>query len=133
METKTSINQRFIKAIDFLIQQKLVKNKTELAQNLKISKSKFSEILNERMNVGIDIIALFCLIYKINSDWLITGVGDIVKVSDKKNNETINLLIKENESLKETNDLLRFKITTLEDKIINQDKSTIKLPENITK
>ncbi len=79
METKNTVNQRFIIAVNYLIEVKSVKNKTELAFNLRLSKSKFSEILNGRMNVGIDTIALLCLLYEIETDWLLNERGNMVR------------------------------------------------------
>lgn len=82
METKNTINQRFIQAVNYLILVKSVKNKTEIADNLNLSKSKFSEILNERMNVGIDTIALFCLLYEIRVEWIISGKGKMLRPNE---------------------------------------------------
>lgn len=79
METKFSVNQRFIKAVNYLLKVKSVKNKSELAANLRLGKSKLSEILNERMNVGIDTIALFCLLYEIRTDWILNEKGKMVR------------------------------------------------------
>lgn len=130
METKSTVNQRFIKAVNYLISVKSAKNKTELAFNLRLGKSKLSEILNERMNVGIDTIALFCLLYEIRADWLLNERGKMIregefipKSADGKEIyfENIDssvdqekLLKKEIEQLKETNELLRFKVSALE-------------------
>lgn len=82
METKSTINQRFIEAVNYLILVKSVKNKSDLAENLKLSKSKFSEILKERMNVGIDTIALFCLLYEIRVEWMIIGKGKMIRPNE---------------------------------------------------
>ena len=79
METKDTINQRFKIAVNYLITVKSAKNKSELAQNLKLSKSKFSEILNGRMNVGIDTVALLCLLYEIRTEWLIGEKGKMIR------------------------------------------------------
>lgn len=65
---KKDINQRFIKSIEYIISTKEVYNKARIASELKISLSKFSEILNKRMNVGIDLVAIFCelLVFQLN-------------------------------------------------------------------
>jgi|GEM_PF-5357809 len=41
-------------AVNFLITHKKVKSKTVLAENIRVSKTKLSEILSNRMNVGSD-------------------------------------------------------------------------------
>lgn len=95
METKASVNQRFIQAVNYLLAVKSVKNKTELAVNLRLSKSKLSEILNERMNVGIDTIALFCLLYEIKTDWLLNEKGKMVRPDEfvPKENELLKIYL----------------------------------------
>ena len=57
MVTKADINMRFVKAIESLLQDKGL-TKTGVAQSLGIKPAKFSEILNFRMNVGTETIAL---------------------------------------------------------------------------
>ena len=54
---KTDINGRFITAINHLIESRKL-SKTSIAQSLGIKPAKFSEILNERMNVGTETLAL---------------------------------------------------------------------------
>lgn len=95
METKASVNQRFIQDVNYLLAVKSVKNKTELAVNLRLSKSKLSEILNERMNVGIDTIALFCLLYEIKTDWLLNEKGKMVRPDEfvPKENELLKIYL----------------------------------------
>ena len=71
---KTDINGRFITAINHLIESRKL-SKTSIAQSLGIKPAKFSEILNERMNVGTDTLALLCKNYSINASWLLLGEG----------------------------------------------------------
>lgn len=87
---KKSINNRFIEAVNFMLSKDNSLTKTAIADALNIGKSKFSEILNERMNANVDIIANFCTLYDINADWLLTGKGEISKKQDleqKKENK----------------------------------------------
>lgn len=76
--SKEAINRRFIKCINDLIEAREGINKSTLAQELGISKSRFSEILNNRMNAGLDTIGLFCIKYKFNPNWILTD-SDIIK------------------------------------------------------
>lgn len=78
-ETKDSINARFKAAVEYLVKVKSVKSKTELANNIRLSKSTLSEILNGRMNVSIDTVAIFCLLYEIRVEWLLNNKGRMVR------------------------------------------------------
>ena len=61
--TKNEINVRFIMAINAILDKKMVNSKVDLAESLNVKPSKFSEILNGRMNVGFDMIATICNLY----------------------------------------------------------------------
>lgn len=74
---KSEINQRFIKAIESLLQDKGL-TKSAIAQSLGIKPAKFSEILNNRMNVGTDTLALLCELYSFNANWLLLGEGGML-------------------------------------------------------
>lgn len=76
MTTKNAINKRFIKAVGTVIEDGLAKNKKEISLNLGISPSRFSEILNERMNVGLDIIQNFCNQYSVNYYYIFENSSD---------------------------------------------------------
>lgn len=76
---KNSINDRFIESANYLINNKLVANKIELAEILGIGNTKLSEILNKRMKAGTDLIACLCYKYNINSDWLLIGRGHMLQ------------------------------------------------------
>lgn len=72
---KEAINRRFISSIDLLLSNRIEKSKKVIAEKLKIGNSKLSEILNERMSAGAELIADFCMIYHFNTDWMLTGRG----------------------------------------------------------
>lgn len=74
---KVDINRRFINAINSLLKDKGL-TKTGVAQSLGIKPAKFSEILNERMNVGTDTLALLCELYSFNPSWLLLGEGPML-------------------------------------------------------
>lgn len=76
---KEAINQRFIDTVYYLIEQKNGLNKSKIAKVIEIQPSKFSEILNKRMNVGIDSMILFCENFSISVEWLLTGKGSRIK------------------------------------------------------
>jgi phage repressor protein C with HTH and peptisase S24 domain len=81
---KKLVNQRFINAVNFIITEKPKTKKSEIAKKLKIGNSTFSEILNERMNVSIDVLALLSTHYNFSLEWLINGAGEMIKTQDPK-------------------------------------------------
>ena len=83
MVTKADINMRFVKAIESLLQDKGL-TKTGVAQSLGIKPAKFSEILNFRMNVGTETIALLCDLYSFNPTWILLGEGSMLTAGNIK-------------------------------------------------
>ena len=82
---KEAINNRFIEAVEFLITSKIVQSKGELAAAIGIKPTKFSEILNGRMNIGTDLAANLCAKFNISAYWMLTGYGSMLR--DSKNPE----------------------------------------------
>ena len=76
---KEDINNRFIEAVNYLLSGGIAKGKGEISDSLGMKAPKFSEILNGRMNVGTDALALLCDLYSINAGWLLTGRGSMLK------------------------------------------------------
>ena len=75
--SKKLLNQRFISAVNTITTKKPKVQKSVIAQKLKIGNSTLSEILKERMNVSVDIIALFSREFNISLEWLINGEGEM--------------------------------------------------------
>lgn len=119
---KYLINKRFQEAIDWVISNRKEKNKTRIANKLKISKSKFSEILNDRMNVSADLIADLYVNYDINPEWILTGQSEISKsdktVIEKKEDADypIDRLLRRYEMLVEENANLKSQLEELQKK-----------------
>lgn len=88
--SKDAVNQRFVNCINYLISEKEHLNKTTIATKLNISKSKFSEILNGRMNVGIEEILNVSTIFDISMDYLMFGKGNIERKESLVNEEPEN-------------------------------------------
>jgi plasmid maintenance system antidote protein VapI len=74
--TKDEISTRFIWAVNAVLSNNLIPNKSALAESLRVKPSKFSEILNGRMKVGIDMIAIMCDFYNISPDWILMSRGN---------------------------------------------------------
>lgn len=109
---KKDINQRFIESIEYVLSTKEVYNKSRIASELNISPSKFSEILNKRMNAGVDLIAAFCELFGISSEWMLTGKGQMT-VENVMRDENIELV----RNLQELIDLQRKEIERLNSEI----------------
>lgn len=80
---KADINRRFIAAIESLLNDKGL-TKTKIAESLGIKPAKFSEILNNRMNAGVDAIADLCDLYSFSAEWILTGQGPMLKIGPLK-------------------------------------------------
>ena len=76
---KKAINNRVLESLNSILLQKREPSKASLAASLGISPTKFSEILNERMMAGTDMMATLCVKYGVNASWLLTGVDDYVQ------------------------------------------------------
>ena len=154
--SKYIVNQKFINCINFLIESKKVPSKSFLAKTFNISNPKFSEILNNRMNVGVDILMILVSEFNISSEWLLTGQGEMLKnapTSEPAPQEShagsdrytalledkIALLEKNNASLEYTISIQE-KITTSQEreiqrqqeKITSKDQEIQRLKEKIT-
>ncbi len=81
--SKSAINQRFIESVNYLVSIKKEINKTVIASEIEISKSKFSEILNGRMNVGIEQIIKLSEKFNVSLDYILIGKGEIEKNSNQ--------------------------------------------------
>lgn len=105
MNSKVSINQRFTESVNFLISEFKDVNKTSIAEKLKISKSKFSEILNKRMSIGLENLADFTECFNISAEWLLTGKGEMLRTDDA---ETKLLQFDGNTKINELEDRIKF-------------------------
>ncbi|PWA10935.1 hypothetical protein [Flavobacterium laiguense] len=126
---KEAINQRFIEAVNAIISCNKEYNKAKIAAKLNIKPSKFSEILNKRMNISIDSILLFSDIFVIPLDWLLMGKGSIDHSYIKEENppDSFKELA---ESRKETIELLRGKVMSLEKEVLEL-REKINIEESI--
>lgn len=86
---KESINGRFIEAINYLLDNKLVDSKGAFATRMKISGTKLSEILNFRMKAGTELLARMCQEFKISSIWLLTGEGSMLRTAEKPQSDVV--------------------------------------------
>lgn len=71
--SKDEITARFSRAVTAIISTGQCPNKATLADSLGVKPAKFSEILNGRMKVGLDMVARMCDLYSVSPDWLLMG------------------------------------------------------------
>lgn len=79
MGYKDEVNDRFIMACEFLIEQGYAENKTNIAEKLNISSSKLSEILNRRMKPGIPEIQKLHNFFGVSFDYIFNGQPNILE------------------------------------------------------
>ena len=73
------ITNRFLKFCEYLILQNIVKNSALFAKEVGISNSLMTELSKGRSNVGTKAIHNSVLKYHLNTDWLYTGEGNMLK------------------------------------------------------
>lgn len=81
---KTQVNERTISAISNILKLHPELTKAALGELFGIKPAKFSEILNLRMNAGVEIMAALCVEFNVSADWLLTGRGNMVKEGEGK-------------------------------------------------
>lgn len=116
------ITVRFLDTYEYLKKQNIVYTPKGFANEINVSTSLITEICKKRTNAGITPIQnLLNRFNEIDGNWLLTGKGSMLKseaipvaIVKKEDLGKIVILERDNERLKETNDLLRFKVSTLE-------------------
>lgn len=136
MNEKADINNRFIYAINTLLQDKGL-TKTSIANSLGIKPSKFSEILNGRMNAGTDTLALLCDQFSFNTEWLLLGRGSVLTQGEIKGRSKPSIAIPKLPDFPMTSEgVCEMFLTLMEDKDLRYKKQAEevgKLKEQITK
>ena len=74
-----TISERFIEAVNYLVNGHIAKSKKELALNIDSKPQNLTEILGGRTLVSADNIANLCQVYNISADWLLTGKGEMLR------------------------------------------------------
>lgn len=87
MEAKYDISKRFIEAFENLVKEGKVTDKKDFASKIGISASMVTEISKGRSNVGTLAIQNIVSQFNISGDWLLTGIGNMIK-SDSNSIQT---------------------------------------------
>ena len=122
---KEAINQRFTNAVNFLLDSGKALSKGQISEKLSFKRSTFSELLNNRSNVSAETIAVFCDEYGVNSDWLLTGKGDMFKKDGlvQKAHNNVSSTITQQQTINNTEDCQQLKE---ENKRLVQENSSLK-------
>jgi phage repressor protein C with HTH and peptisase S24 domain len=79
MSITNEITTRFIEAYEYLLSIKKVSGLSDFSKKIEISTSMMTEITKRRSNVGIQAIQNTEITFNLNSDWFITGRGEILE------------------------------------------------------
>ena len=79
------LSSRFLKVLKYLIEEHEVSDNKDFASRISVSTSMITEISKGRSNVGVSAIQNTVLQFPINSDWLLTGRGSMLR--DNKTSE----------------------------------------------
>ncbi len=75
---RNEINGRFCQAVDFLLKNKIARNKNEIMNRLDLYLGRLSLILGGKANVATDNLAMLSRVYGISTEWLLLGTGPMV-------------------------------------------------------
>lgn len=121
---KININQRVIEVIKNLQNDYTL---AEIALNLGIKSPKLSEIMASRMAAGLDVISGLCTSFSVSPDYLLLGIGGMMRggaVSSQEDKNTI-------ERLNRIVDTQNNYIATLEADLQREREKVVSLSERI--
>lgn len=75
------LSSRFLKVLKYLIEEHEVSDNKDFASRISVSTSMITEISKGRSNVGLSAIQNTVLQFPVNSDWLLTGRGSMLRDS----------------------------------------------------
>ena len=116
------ITKRFIEFYDYIKNENIIKDASAFAKSIGVSNSLITEIKKERSKLSTKVIQNLVKYYNLNTEWLFTGKGEIIKKNESAISE--NLLISQK------------KIMRLEkqiDDLLETNKSLSKTNESLSK
>lgn len=81
------LSVRFLRVLKYLIEEEYISDNKDFASKISVSTSMITEISKGRSNVGLTAIQNTVLLFPIDSDWLLTGRGSMLR-SIKSTDET---------------------------------------------
>lgn len=125
------LTQRFLEVYNKLIEKNIISNASDFAKKCGVSSSLITEILKERTNVGVGLLQNAVMAFDIDAHYILTGkpCTNNVEITPKEcpycaeKNYTISLQLDTINILKESQDLYKFKIDTLTEKLNTINKA----------
>ncbi|GAA5027549.1 hypothetical protein GCM10011506_16420 [Marivirga lumbricoides] len=77
---KETVNQRFNKAVNYLLETKRANNKKQIAESLEVSPSYFTEILKERLKISGDLLQIFLNKWQIDPNFIFGNSDQILGI-----------------------------------------------------
>lgn len=111
------LNSRFIEFYNYLISQNIVKSAKEFSENIEVSSSLITEITHGRSIPGTKVIQNSVIKYRLNSDWLFTGAGLMIK--NDLNNDESSVKVVDNSSMGFILD--RYEALAIENALLKQE------------
>lgn len=75
---RDDINHRFCQAVNFILKNRLARNKNEIMERLGLYLGRLSLILGGKANVSTDNLSLLAKTYGISAEWLLMGNGPMM-------------------------------------------------------
>ncbi len=80
---RDEINQRFCEAVNFLLKNRMARNKNEIMHRLGLYLGRLSLILGGKANVSTDNLSLLSRGYGVSTEWLLLGTGPLLTPRDR--------------------------------------------------
>ncbi len=84
----SAISKKFIKVVNSLVDNGLVKSKSQLAESLGTHRQSFNEIVNNKRNVTLELVEKIIEKYSVNASFLFSD-SDEMFISSKENSDNI--------------------------------------------
>ena len=133
-----NVSQRFIEAVNYLIENRRLRNQAELTAQLGLSKGYVSQIVTGKREPSEQIVRKFANQYpEINVTWLLTGDGEMMPASGKNSQ-----VIENNNGTavngdgavihqKESSDVVK-RMQDQIDELISQNKTLLNIVDRLT-
>lgn len=76
---------RFVEAVNFLITKGFVKNRAQICRDLDYIEQSFSQIMNGRINITMDLLSKSFSVYNVSPMFILSGEGSIIVQSKELN------------------------------------------------
>ena len=125
---------RFNEAIEYLINNKVVKSKAEISRAFDITPQKLTDILKKRIRPNFHLFNMLSEKYNFNPQWLLTGTGLMLKTETKPvDNSGLQECLAEKERLQSDIEMLKQSLKVNHKYIANLEKENKELKATLKK